>query len=484
MSGAISAVLSGGGLANMILGLYPPLPVWYNRKAFAMWQTMVPSLSDLIELRKREWVTPEHFHVLARENGWPDKYAEALFETSRYLLTPYEYLNAYWRGQIDETTLRKKLENIGMSIQEIEIFKRTSEYFPPTPDLVRFAVREVYSPAIRERFKQDEDRPQQFLDEAKKAGLPEEQAKNYWAAHWELPSINQGFDMLHREAINESDLDLLLKALDVMPFWREALKKISYNPYTRVDTRRMYGMGILDEAGVYRSYKDQGYDDEHAKNLTAFTIKYESDELEGISRANVVAAYKIGLIDESRLRLLLKSFGLSELVVDFWVDVANYELAKDKIENEKHDLILLYRKGGISLEEVKRRLAEKNVPQAYVDRAVEQELTQSSYKAKVPTKADAERWFKLGIIDEKNYADRLSALGYAQTDIHNYLQELELEGAAPKRRYLPDATYQRWVTSGIMSADEFITVMTAKGVSEDDIYRLLLEAGEEVESAT
>ena len=34
--------------------------------------------------------------------------------------------------------------------------------------------------------------------------------------------------MLHRGLINEGDLDLLLRSLDVMPYWRDRLKGIAY----------------------------------------------------------------------------------------------------------------------------------------------------------------------------------------------------------------------------------------------------------------
>ena len=83
-----------------------------------------------------------------------------------------------------------------------------------------------------------------------------------------LPSIGQGFEMLHRRVIEDADLDLLLRALDVMPFWREKLKDISYNPLTRVDVRRMHRIGVLEEEGVFNAYLDVGYNEENAQLMT------------------------------------------------------------------------------------------------------------------------------------------------------------------------------------------------------------------------
>ena len=84
-----------------------------------------------------------------------------------------------------------------------------------------------------------------------KAGLPEEQARNYWAAHWELPSAQMGYAMFQRRIIDHETLVMLLKSLDIMPFWRDKLIEMSYNPLTRVDVRRMYGLGVLSEEEVY-----------------------------------------------------------------------------------------------------------------------------------------------------------------------------------------------------------------------------------------
>ena len=52
--------------------------------------------------------------------------------------------------------------------------------------------------------------------------------------------------MLHRGVIDTAELDMLLRAQDVMPFWRDRLTAIAYRPLTRVDVRRMYKQGVLN----------------------------------------------------------------------------------------------------------------------------------------------------------------------------------------------------------------------------------------------
>jgi hypothetical protein len=48
---------------------------------------------------------------------------------------------------------------------------------------------------------------------------------------------------------------------------------MAYVPLTRVDIRRMYALGIINEKEVNKAYQDIGYNTENAARLTAFTVK-------------------------------------------------------------------------------------------------------------------------------------------------------------------------------------------------------------------
>jgi len=139
-------------------------------------------------------------------------------------------------------------------------------------DLITMSVREVFSPDIAQKFGQFEDFPADFATYAKQQGVSDEWAKRYWAAHWVLPSITMAFDMLHRGVIDQATINQLLRAQDIMPFWRDKITAISYNPYTRVDVRRMHKAGVLSEDEVLTAYKDLGYDDVKALKMTDFTL--------------------------------------------------------------------------------------------------------------------------------------------------------------------------------------------------------------------
>jgi len=171
------------------------------------------------------------------------------------------------------SNLDNKLRRIGIHPAYHSLYKELAFQIPPVADIITMAVREAFTPEIASRFGQYEGLPTAFVEWVGKKGLSREWAERYWAAHWSLPSPQQGFEMLQRGVINRDELALLLRALDIMPFWRDKLVQISYNPLTRVDIRRMYALGVVSETEINKAYQDIGYNSENAARLTTFTVK-------------------------------------------------------------------------------------------------------------------------------------------------------------------------------------------------------------------
>lgn len=172
------------------------------------------------------------------------------------------------------SNLGDELLKVGVHQNYHGLYKELAYQIPPVADIITMAVREAFTPDIARRFGQYEDLPTEFVEWVGKKGLNKDWAERYWAAHWSLPSPQQGFEMLHRGVIGEGDLNMLLRALDIMPFWRDKLIQIAYRPLSRVDVRRMFALGVLDVSGVRKAYTDIGYNEYNADLMTQFTIKY------------------------------------------------------------------------------------------------------------------------------------------------------------------------------------------------------------------
>lgn len=402
--------------------LYPPAG---RISEYGLNQTMpnaIPDIGLLSSMLAAGYLTPEQFNTFAARLGYDDPFVKPFRALAESRLTPDQYLSLWRRGFLSEDGLEYVLTELKYRPDEQTLLKKVSEYFPPPPDLIRFAVREVYSKATAEKFGQFEDLPEEFLRESRKAGLSEDQARNYWAAHWELPSASMGFEMFQRRIIDRDTLGMLLKSLDVMPYWRDKLIELSYKPLTRVDVRRMYGLGVLDEEGVYNSYLDTGYSPENARLMTEYTVRYENSELDGITRTNLIGAFKKSIIDENELREYLRGLGYSEKTVEFWVSNAEYENYVEDLDVFTSELSESYQAGELSAEQVRNELLKKDVPSKFVDDFMNKTVLRKAKKSKLPSVDDLVKWYNSGVVDEDYFRNRMRRVGMMDEDIDNYIK--------------------------------------------------------------
>ena len=135
---------------------------------------------------------------------------------------------------------------------------RATAQLPPVTDIIRFQLREVFLEGRREELVGDEARP--VYDQAMKEwGFDKFWADSYWGAHWQLPSITQLNEMLFRGVISRETWGNYVRFNDFVPAQIDNLARISYSPFTRVDSRRMYRLGVLTDQELLQSYADVGY---------------------------------------------------------------------------------------------------------------------------------------------------------------------------------------------------------------------------------
>lgn len=477
MAISIIGALSGILLVSALPGLYPPLTEWWGQETFKTWPNRLPSLGDLIEQRYRGVLKTQPYFDDCAKLGFTENRAENIYISSQKILQVGDLISAWRREIIPEAKLNEYLAMLRFTEDDVNTLKTVTEYFPTPQDMIQFAVREVYTPAIVEKFGQKEDLPEKFLTEAKKAGLPKEQAENYWAAHWDLPGVRQGFEMLHRQVIKMPELDMLMKALDIMPFWRSKLVEISYNPLTRVDVRRMYSLGVLNDEGVKKAYLDLGYNDDNATLMLEFTKKYESKDTVGLSRSVVMKAFLEGLITLEQLKIYLEMFDYPEEVVKFWLTMAEYEKEKGQVDDRIDEMITRYRMGDLTIEGLRNELDRMDLPAAYVNTIINNETLKISQKRKLPTRSDLTHWLELNIINDQMFSTRMKQLGYRADDVETYLSEITIKQDTEEVKLLGIDTYKRWTVTGIIEIERFTKVAKDKDISEKDIKAYIQEIG-------
>jgi len=403
------------------------------------------------------------------------------------LLTPQEVMTAELRDIPVSWGYDMHLRRSGFDADDVEALRRLRQLIPGPSDLVRMGVREVFTPEIAERFGQFQDVPPQFGDWMARQGYTPEWARNFWAAHWDLPSAGQGFEMLHRGIISQEELALLLRALDVMPFWRDKLTQISYNPLTRVDVRRMFKAGVIQRDKVLQVYRALGLSPEDAEIMTTWVVKEfaPGKDVLGSSLANLTiatlkSAYARRLImrDQAVESLIEQDYSADEadLIVSTW----EYDWTIDPSS-----------RGDVNLKAVSRSIIEDAYEAGLVDfNAAVAELQEQGFTPEdaslllqlvdlkqarqlADLEADvAVQEFRKGIISDAQLAAQLADLNIPQARL-DLLVQLEIARRQAKPRTLTRAEMDRALRAGLIPEDQYRARADAMGYAPYDVDILL-----------
>lgn len=264
-------------------------------------------------------------------------------------LNAQESIIAFWRGLISEAQYDDEMRSNGYPKEYRSVLEGISKYYPSAQDFITFAVRDTFNPDVVKKYRYDENYPSQIDAYVAKAGIDPEWMKHYWRAHWQLPSPTQMYEMIHRNKITMADAETLLKIADYSPYFIKPMLEISYNPYTRVDIRRMWDTGVLSREEVKRGYLDGGYDDEHAEKLTAWTVAEGMKEEADLTKAEIKAAYVAGELTASDAMGMFKNLGYDDRESEIIIALADWSTEKALRTREKNILVKQYAKNKITL---------------------------------------------------------------------------------------------------------------------------------------
>jgi hypothetical protein len=256
-----------------------------------------------------------------------------------YAIPSVEQIQDVWnRGLISDAGAVDYLKGLGYGAGPVSILEALRHRIPSAADLTRMADKRVWSLQVPESYGQYSELPGQVVDYMRQIGYTEEWTRNYWRAHWDLPSAQQIFEMLHRGFITEEDITQYLGLTAYLPFFRDKLLNISYNPLTRVDIRRIYKLGVINEQEVNRAYRDLGYNAQNADRLTQFTIRYYGtaqktrlDEIKDLSAATIRQGYRRHVITREAALSFLEEQGEAADVADFLLSLDDAQLSVNPI---------------------------------------------------------------------------------------------------------------------------------------------------------
>jgi hypothetical protein len=424
-----------GGFVAGILPLFGAMGnSFYNdaiRTLYSLYRPSELSAAEAAAAVVGGQITPEKGFAYAARAGVPDADFRVMLDTAGTTLAPGQLLDLLNRRDIDVSDVERFLRESSLKDKFIPLLLKLRFNLLGASDYIRFAVRDVFEPAKRAELTLDADYPVILTDKLGRIGYSETDARDSWAAHWELPSPTQVYEMLHRGHLpKDISVEDYLKSADYAPVWRQSLVDISYTPITRTDAKRMYKLrGDFD--ALVRNFRNNGYNEQDANDLAEFTredvsleTRQERELLVGPVKTAALAMYKARRISEDQLRQVLANLRYPKETVDRFV--ADVEFVREADQREdiaaalkaayvkalrtRDDTVTLLREAGWDGDALDQLLQQWDLLRAVTELQPHQEVTRDLTKGEIVV-AYAER-----VIAPEAAMAQLLALGYDQSE--------------------------------------------------------------------
>ena len=488
---AITALTFAANIGSAAASAFmAPLMRLINYYIDRKWRTNRFDTSSAIQFFFRKGNMEKDYGDDLRDLGWSDERIAAWVKIMRPLPSEGAIVELRHRGLITDATAQFYLQQLGYEQSHIDEIIALSEVIPNVGDLITFQVREAFNDIAAAKYGYDGGDTTQVTQWAAKQGLSADWVKRYWRSHWQLPGISQGYDMLHRLRPGQStnpfvkaDMQELLQVADYTPFWQNRLIEISYDPYTRVDVRRLHKLKILTDDDVYQNYLDQGYDEEHAKALTKYTI--DSETIDGSTKAEANRSLSMTTLkdvylkhiwSEGQVRDYLKTLAFDPDEIDTTITVWNMAQAaanKDNVQNSYNgklttDIINGYADALVSFEDATFLLQGLGYTAPEIDTMLNYAVFDAN-KVALATQINAiGKSYVTRAMDYNQVVAALGVLGVTGRQQGQLFAEWDAQRTY-RTQGLTATQYTSALTSGLISETEYTEYMRGLGYTDDAI---------------
>jgi len=334
-----------------------------------------------------------------------------------YRLDPISFITAWRRDPAAYEKYFDDLRDQGWSDDRMEALKFFTLFMPSAQDLVNWQAKEVFEPAMIAKYGLDDEFEALDLTLFEKIGVTEEQALNFWRAHWEHPEFRTIVEMLRRTDFTEEDMSDWFRLVEIPPFWRQKLIDISYEVPTRVDVRRFWDMRTIDEARLREIYAWQGY---HGKDLDDYVLWTKVY----VAFPDLIARWKNGWITLDEVRAELTGYGMPADRLEELIETKMKPTEGDRVAAErdltKTDIYKGVKTGIITRGEAMDLLMDLGFEEDEADYLLTINIPPDEEDVVVNqrelTKTDIIKGLKAEVITEQEALDRLLELRYTLLD--------------------------------------------------------------------
>jgi len=385
----------------------------YIQKMNSTFEPALPGVNDII---RAGFIAPEknaQIRDIAHRYGLKDEDIDLLYLANYAAYPPEQIKILSLRGILTPTQTYEAMRELGFIDSRTKKIIESWQVIPGPQDIFWMVGKEAFEEDAVSLMGLDDEFPAGQLDWLKKQGISEEWAQKYWRAHWDQPSIGQGFEMLQRGVIEWDELDMLFRTVEIPPYWRKKLTQIAYNPIGRVDLRRINKAQVIKDDELAAYYEKMGYSPQNALIMAEWTVAYNADEDKQLAKGQIIDAYDKRAINRDDTAELLASLGYGEAQVEFMLTMADYQenidLQTEMIANIKDRFL----ENLIDKNSAELQLNKLNLSGQRVSVLLARWETLAYKDRKMPSKTDLDKFYKAGIINADTYMIEMDRLGYS-----------------------------------------------------------------------
>lgn len=357
------------------------------------------------------------------------KYPEfkPVVDSQRSKLSADQFAIALRRGLVNQQMYDTYIRESGYlrNFEPKLIYDLTAQ-IPPPSDIVRMMVRDAEDTVNIDWQTSDKIFRDKYAGQLQKwgeqQGIDSTYMKYLWRSHWSLPSPGQLYEMLHRLSrlpandpayVDNKIIRQTLLQQDIHPDWVDRFIAISYNPLTRIDSRRAYEIGALTKDELKEAYLNLGYNSEDADTLVEFN---DRNVRRTFLRRPEVKQLAAGELSYSEFQETMKMFGASDYAIEDATKYANLIRKKETRKSCVKGIKKRYMTGAIKASEANSELVDFGVDPIVATGLVDGWQCERTSKGKVLTAAQVISLYQDSLIDEMELYRRLLNIGYNEDD--------------------------------------------------------------------
>jgi len=331
-TGEVAAMLSQSAGGSLIGGAFGKivdtvlLPIAYVLNAKT--QNVILTEGQYIVLWLRKFITDTEFKDFMEALGHSSVEIDQIKELATVRLNPETIARLWLRDKETWGHLWQDLADSGVSPERIEAFKEVAYTMPTPQEAILWMAREAFEPEMIAKYglmDEYEKLDQTLFDQI---GIKPEHRPLHWIAHWQHPSLEKIFDLLHRGQITEQDVYEYYRLVEVPPLWRDKLTSISWDLPNRIELRMMARYGLVDKAFLLEQLKQVGLKEEFRDVAADMMLAM------GI-RTDLSTRFSKGWIDAATVESELVASGLSEDVRTRLFQWIVKNVGTDRVEKER-----------------------------------------------------------------------------------------------------------------------------------------------------